>query len=320
MVNDLNATRLVTRVETSSSIESSSRVEGNPRAALTDWVNVTYWVSGTDPAGQFFDAFSDATHGAFGVMRERPGRGLHGYTHSFEFEHGKTLFAFGEQRGTAFVSIGSDGCALVPDWPVFVELFRERLQARLTRWDGAMDDFEGVHSVDEAVALYQAGAFNAGGRKPSHSADGDWIDPKGNGRTFYVGRRKNGKLLRVYEKGKQRGEPDSPWGRWEVELHNVDRVIPWEVLLEPGRYLAGAYPALAWVQEDASRIETLRHTDGITYDGLIRHGRRTYGRLINTMLEREGNADEVVARLRRPGVPKRLALTEGLRVRGKERK
>jgi DNA relaxase NicK len=48
-----------------------------------------------------------------------------------------------------------------------------------------------------------------------------------------VGKRKNGKLLRVYEKGKQLGDESSPWVRWELELHNRDRVIPWEVLLEP---------------------------------------------------------------------------------------
>ncbi len=309
--------RLVIRGETSPSGKSSPRIDGNPRAAFTDWVNVTYPVSATaEPAGQFFEAFSKVTRAAFGGMKERP-RGLHGYTRSFEFQHGKTLFAFGAQRGTGFVSISGDGCALVPDWPAFVELFRDRLQGRLTRWDGAADDYEGTHSVDDAVALYQAGAFNSSGRKPSHSVDGDWIDPKGSGRTFYVGKRKNGKLLRVYEKGKQLGDVDSPWVRWEVELHNIDRVIPWEVLLEPGRYLAGSYPALAWVQADACRIETLRRTDGITYDRLIHHGRQTYGPLINTMLEREGGAEQVVARLRRPGVPKRLALTERLRIRGK---
>ncbi len=291
---------------------------GNPRAAFTDWLNVTYAASSGDPAA-FFDAFSKVTQARFGLLNERPGRGLQGYKHSFEFQYGRSFFGLGGQRGTGFVSISGDGCALIPDWRALVELLRDRLQGRITRWDGATDDFEGRRSVDEAVRVYLAGGFSCGGRTPTCAVDGDWIVPLGNGRTFYVGNRKNGKLLRVYEKGKQLGDPDSPWVRWEVELHNVDRVIPWEVLLEPGRYLAGSYPALSWVQADASRIETLRRTDGITYERLVHHARQSVGRLVNTMYEREGGAEGVVEGLRRDGVPKRLALTERLGLRGEKK-
>ena len=54
--------------------------------------------------------------------------------------------------------------------------------------------------------FYLTGQFNAGGNKPSCSQQGNWIEADGSGRTFYVGKRKNGKLLRVYEKGKQLGD------------------------------------------------------------------------------------------------------------------
>ena len=107
--------------------------------------------------------------------------------------------------------------------------------------------------------------------------------------------------------------------RWEVELHNIDRVIPWEVLLEPGRYVAGAYPALSWVQADASRIETLRRTDGITYERMVPHARQSVGTLVNTMVKREGSREAAVALVRREGVPKRLAMTERLGLRGKKK-
>jgi phage replication initiation protein len=193
--------RLVIRGETS--VDSvSAHIDGNPLAAFTDWLNVTYPAQGGDP-GAFFNAFSKATRATFGGMLERPGRGLHGYTRSFEFQHGRTLFAFGGQRGTAFISMSGDGCALVPDWPALVALLRDQLQGRITRWDGAADDYEGRQSVDEAVRMYRAGGFGGGGRKPTCSVDGDWIDPTGRGRTFYVGNRKNGKLLRVYAEGRQ---------------------------------------------------------------------------------------------------------------------
>lgn len=315
---DAASPRLVIRGETDSA-SVPVEIDGNPRAAFTDWLNVSYPVADGDP-GAFFAAFSKVTRGAFGGLHERPGRGLHGYTRSFEFKHGRSLYALGGQRGTAFLSVSGDGCALVPDWAALVKLFGDRLKGRITRWDGATDDYEGKQSVDEAVRLYLAGGFSGGGRKPSCSVDGDWIEPKGKGRTFYVGNRKNGKVLRVYEKGKQLGDPQSPWVRWEVELHNIDRVIPWVVLLEPGRYLAGAFPALSWVQADACRIETLRRTDGITYERLVHHARQTCGPLINTMVEREGSADAVVAGLRRDGTPKRLELTERLGLRGEKKK
>lgn len=309
--------RSVIRGEGFGSGGPSARMDGNPRAAFTDWLNVTYPVGSSNP-GAFLDAFSKLTQARFGIMTERPGRGLHGWNRSFEFEHGRTLYAIGGQRGTALVSIGNDGCALIPDWEALIRFFRDELQGRITRWDGATDDYEGVHSVDWAVEQYRAGGFKAGGRMPTSNVNGDWIEPAGKGRTFYVGVRENGKLLRVYEKGKQLGEKDSPWVRWEVELHNEDRVIPWDVLIAPGRYVAGSYPALSWVQADACRIKTLRKTDGITYDRLVRHARQSVGKLVNTMVEREGSAEAAVALVRREGTPERLKLTERLGLRGEK--
>ena len=73
-----------------------------------------------------------------------------------------------------------------------------------------MDRFDGNPSVDDAVTFYQSNQFNAGGNRPSCSQLGNWIVPDGSGRTFYVGKRKNGKLLRVCEKGKQLGDSESP--------------------------------------------------------------------------------------------------------------
>ena len=70
--------------------------------------------------------------------------------------------------------------------------------------------------------------------------------------------------MRVYEKGKQLGDTSSPWVRWELELHNRDRIIPWDVLLEPGKYLAAAYPCMDWVSAGMMKI---------TYYLLIYHQR-----------------------------------------------
>ncbi len=127
---------------------------------------------------------------------------------------------------------------------------------------------------------------------------------------MYVGNRKNGKLIRIYEKGKQLGDPSSPWVRWEVELHAKDRAIPWDVLLHPGEYVAGAYPCLSWVSDRASRIQTIKEQDSITYDRLKQVASTSYGALLHVMLQREGSAERVIELLKREAVPKRLSSTD----------
>lgn len=285
---------------------------GKILGAFTDYLNVTFKVPDwRDVPSAFFYRLTATVGPAFGAM-ESIGRGLHGYGQGFQFERGGVRFAYGGQANTAFLSIPGEGCALVPDWPKLCELLRDDLLGRITRWDGAVDDFEGTHSVEEAVGLYLAGEFNGGGRKPSCDQKGNWIAPDGSGRTFYVGKRQNGKLLRVYEKGKQLGAKESPWTRWEVELHNIDRVIPWDVIPEPGRYIAGAYPALSWISGLGCRIPTLRRMDRISYQRIIYYARIAYGQLVDTMLEREGSAERVVEKLWRGGTPKRLETTRYL--------
>ena len=287
------------------------RTTSEPYAALTDWLNVTFPFGnlGDEPIQAFMDRFSEATGCVFGGMTDQ-GRGKYGYSRSYALDRGKVLFAHGGQRGTALLSISGEGCAFITDWPKLIALLRDELHGRITRWDGAVDDYSGEHSVDVAVAIYTAGGFVSNGNAPSYSQKGAWLIPDGSGRTFYVGKRENGKLLRVYEKGKQLGDRSSPWVRWELELHNVDRYIPWEVLLEPGRYVGGSYPCMSWVQEEVSRIRTVKAQDAISYDRLKHVGSLAYGALINVMLAREGNAERVVQLLRREGVPRRLQFSD----------
>jgi len=199
-------------------------------------------------------------------------------------------------------------CALMTDLESCYHLFREVLQGRITRWDGAVDMFDGEPSVEDAVDWYKAGLFNAGGNKPSCSQQGNWIEADGSGRTFYVGKRKNGKLLRVYEKGKQLGDKSSPWVRCELELHNRDRVIPWEVNLEPGKYLAASYVCMGWINVIQERIRTTRKTANVSYHHLSHYLSRAYGRMLNVMLEVEGSPEKVIAILKRSGAPARLEL------------
>ena len=217
------------------------------------------------------------------------------------------MFAYGGKRGTALISLLGEACSVIQDRQAVFSLLSSFPSSRIARWDGAVDDFSGLHSVDYAVACYWRGDFNAGGKAPSCNQNGNWIQPDGSGRTFYVGKRKNGKMLRVYEKGMQLGQRWHPWVRWEVELHNVDRVIPWEVLLEPARYVVGSYPkALCWVQEEMCRIRTIQHQTQLSYEHLVEYASRAYGPLLNVMRDVEGTSDAVLERLYRIGTPRRL--------------
>lgn len=196
---------------------------------------------------------------------------------------------------------------MVGDWAALREGLESQLGAKITRWDGAVDDYLGLHPVESALELYKHGSFGTGGNMPALNQHGNWIEPDGRGRTLEIGKRRSGKMLRVYEKGMQLGSAYHPWVRWELELRNEDREIPWDVLVEPGRYLVGAYPkAMGWVQAEMARIPTIQKQLKICYDQAIYWASMQYGPLIDLMMRVEGSADAVVARLARPVLPRRV--------------
>jgi phage replication initiation protein len=285
--------------------------ESPANGAITDYLNCTFLFPGTDNALRTFFRDLIAVAGLQFAKVESRGKGMNGYRRSFDLGTFGAKFCYGGQRKTALLMLPGQACHTIPDWSALVELLRDTYHAKITRWDGAFDDFAGDHSVDWAVEQYLAGKFSSGGNKPSCNQVGNWIDPDGKGRTLYIGKRKNGKMLRVYEKGMQLGAEWHPWVRWEIELHNIDRVIPWDVLLKPGQYLAGSYPMVTrWIDEAMSRIETLGHEREISYDRLVYYAGETYGRLVNVMLTVEGSPEQLVERLRRDGKPKRLRLPD----------
>jgi phage replication initiation protein len=218
-------------------------------------------------------------------------RGIAGFTQSADLVIpcegecvvvGKLAWGGASQNSRTYLSLSGTLCSRVENWtPLGMVL--HLCDARITRVDLAHDDFEGTRSVDEAVAMYDAGAFNSGGRNPGCELQGDWKEVSGRGRTFYVGRKTHGKLLRVYEKGKQLGKPDSPWVRWEVEFHNRDRWIPYDVLSKPARFLAGAFPALAFVCEEREAIKTQRKAVQASLEHLITWMSKSYGKTINAL-------------------------------------
>jgi len=282
----------------------------NPEAAIVDFLNCSFNFENIE-IQEFFSGLLPILGHSFTPAIDR-GMGFRGYKYSFKLGNSAALFAYGGNRGTGFLSFSGVSCHRIPDWPRLVDFLELRMKARITRWDGAYDDFSGTHSVDNALRMYQEGLFNSGGRKPLMDLRGNWIEPDGRGRTLYIGTSKNGKMARIYEKGMQLKIPFHPWVRWEVQLGNRDRVIPWEAVLHPGNYLAGTYiNALSWISEEQSRIKTLQNTAKLGYESLNHWHKNSWGKHINVMMIKEGeDAERVIEILRRDGFPARLDLPD----------
>lgn len=209
------------------------------------------------------------------------------------------------RQGRARLDLTGTGCAKVRDWHK-VRFFVEQVQdAKITRVDLAVDCLQGEYSIDDAVGWYMAGEFNAGGRNPRHSTPGDWLNPH-YGRTLEIGRRTNGKMLRAYEKGRQLGDSESPWVRFEVELRNIDRDIPTAILTDCDQYFAGAYKCLARILDAAAeRIPTHQAEGEVSLAHIKHHAALGYGKLIH-VLRMQMTPEQIIEELAREGVPRRL--------------
>jgi phage replication initiation protein len=300
-----------------------TRGERKKTSALIDWVSFT--VAASDEVGMYsiIEELRRLISPAQ-LIASDTGRGIAGFSNSASLLIwnvqttvivGRIAWGGESQRGRIYVSLAGTFCARVNDW----EKFSQRLESwavRLTRVDLAHDDIEGKQPIESVEGIYRAGGFNSGGRMPVCELAGDWLNSSGKGRTFYVGRRAHGKFLRIYEKGKQLGDPNSPWVRWEVELHARDRTIPYDVLTNTASYLAGSYPALEFVSDDQCRIKTQRKVARTTLERLTEVASICSGKTVNAMRMQGLDADEILSLICRPGLPARLAPAEAALLEG----
>ncbi|MBK7658540.1 MAG: replication initiation factor domain-containing protein [Betaproteobacteria bacterium] len=208
------------------------------------------------------------------------------------------------------MSISGALCARVADWGS-VASHLHQLGARITRVDLRMMTLRATAGRAGGIDV-RRGRFQVRRSQSNLFLPGDWKQVSGLGRSFYVGKRGHGKLLRVYEKGKQLGDSTSPWVRWEVELGNRDRVIPLAVVTEPAPYMAGAFPALAFVSAESKRIPTQRKVLQTSLQHLIACLGDSYGKTINAMLMQGYDPADIIAVVQRSGIPRRLPPAGGL--------
>jgi len=280
--------------------------------AKVDWLNATFDQPPMSLSGLI--SFLGCCMGDRPIAGELDG-GLFGFTerHKLKVYLGGVLVEVGAiarggeaQRGRWMLQLTGKGCGMVTDWSSLRELL-EGFNAKITRLDLAVDFLDGEHTVDEAVSMVESDQFTSHGRRPSTSVAGDWLDGV-HGRTLYVGKAANGKMLRVYEKGKQLGDLGSDWVRFEVQLGNRDRVIPFDAMTDCDRFFAGAYPALASLLEAAAERIPTTQTETVTNLGhLLYHLRRCYGKALHQAQESSGATHtDLFEEFRVIGIPKRV--------------
>jgi len=255
------------------------------------------------------------------------------------------IIAWGGENLGCYVSIMGTGCDAL-DIPRIYQEVKNIPGIKITRLDLAYDDHSGKHSIAVARKFAKKGGFSTGGRPSSfmyvesgtlsqrkHLVDNfkeikedlgqktkstakkslGFIPSKG--KTLYIGSRDSGKLLRVYEKGKQMGDPKDKWVRWELELRANQRDIPLEAMIKPSEYLAGAYPALSFLNEEQCVIKTIVKKTKMTVEKIIENQVTSTRKAINMMRHICGMTDteiiekflkDIVDPYSRDSFPKRL--------------
>jgi len=191
----------------------------------------------------------------------------------------------------------------------------DRYEGRITRLDVAFDLHDGQITVDDAESAYYQGDFVSRGRPPKAKRVRE-LSSTGSGDTLYIGDRRNGKMLRIYEKGRQLGDPNSQWVRAEVELGRKDREIPSDSLRDLDRVFSESYPYLAAIIEkyadysasyDQNLIKTSKRKAEISLVCLVRHAQVAYGKLISVLSDLGHSSDQICSMLHVEGRPSRLS-------------
>lgn len=224
----------------------------------------------------------------FGITQKLPFKGKFFYKSCYQLgpdnvEYGKVHY--GGQRDTILVELNGTGCmAALPGWENrLYEFLNQCIRPKITRVDVAHDFFNGEYTPDQAMLDHDNGHYDVHNMRPKSECRGTaWRNEDGSGKTFYIGKRGNSKFTRVYEKGRQFGDVDSPWVRFETEFRAGDIEIPLDMLLYSGSYLGGAYPICkAIFKTEAKRMNAKVETVNLTFEHKLFHARNQVGKLVN---------------------------------------
>ena len=194
---------------------------------------------------------------------------------------------FGGQNSTMLIELTATGCiAAAEGWELrLYDFLTNAVRPKITRVDVAKDFFNAEYSPEQAAIDRLDGKYTNHHIMPDgEKAGSDWESNNGKGKTYYVGSRQSSKFVRVYEKGKQLGDKQSGWVRFEIEFKSKDIVIPFEVLQAPGEYFGGAYPICQQFEQKAKRIEAVKKNLELSFERVIECARNQVGRAINAAI------------------------------------
>lgn len=221
-------------------------------------------------------------------------------------------FCISADASRVMIDLTGAGCRWVQDWH-HVSQFKDRVGARLSHVDCAIDDYDGsIVSLSQLKDLALTGAFkNEGAGAPPEAS---YHDDMGSNRgcSLYVGQRGH-KQLNCYEKGKQLGDPDSNYVRVEVRLygkHLRGKSLPSDVLTRPYQYATGAYDVLAelFKSSETSRPKTVKAAVEATAEAAVRWLSDAAGPLLNLVQASFGGdaMQFLIDRVNRDQVPRRF--------------
>lgn len=245
--------------------------QGSGLGALVDYLSVTI-----PDADHLLSAVGEEAFGlkllrmVFGEKQpfsatEFTGAGFQGYTNSALVvgKGGEIVgrIACGGNADTVHVSLSGDGCAYVENWNRVAHGLTA-LNAKVTRCDLAFDDYRGEHFSPRAMhEAIEAGELRIRAPGPGQPPKTRYITDHGHGTgcTLYAGR-KGHKELCIYDKGKEQGDPNSPWVRVEVRFYAKHVDLPIAMLCDPLPYLRAAYNVCEHIPANVTeRIRTKRH-------------------------------------------------------------
>lgn len=221
----------------------------------------------------------------FGIAKQNK-NGVHFYETSYSLEHNAGLVALGGQKGSVLIQINGTGCDYAKHgWRKELHAFLtlQAVNPKITRLDLAHDDLNGEYTDLAFFAReFDKGGFNNGNRQPKIEMRGNWKRPDGSGRTLYIGSPSSPRYCRIYEKGKQLGQPSSKWVRTEVEFKAKGTRIDLDALISPSNFFAMTYPCFhvfdKKYQFEQMKFERIEREKSFTFAHAFSVAQRQFGR------------------------------------------
>ena len=256
------------------------------------------------------------------------------------------LIAYGSQHGRNYLQLGGNACRHLTNWHHIQHYLASMEACKLSRVDIAADYYFGEISLDTVKTKYEAGGFKL--PKARHNPVFDLRQPiGGNGQplgwTAYIGKRENGKFVRIYHKGiEQFGKLSEPqqkqfssiwgqmkvdekynapegatfkdWVRCEVEYKAKDRDLSLSMLTDRDNYFSGAYPYLEEIlpMAEPKRPKTLPNNLETELEVLFANLQPIVGSLIATARMMGMSDSEICDKLTNGKINQRIVKAGGL--------